>query len=89
MRNISWFPEYRAVLKFLDMEHVVGQAQGVVITQVTFKRLPRNWRCHLKGTEDGMAVIAFFKDRSFCNLVLRVSSLLETDAVYWHRDKYP
>lgn len=89
MDNISWFPDYRSVLKLLELEHACGEYHYVAINQVTFKRQPRGWRCFLKGTRDGMAVIAFLRQKTYRDLLLHVSDMLETDAIYWHPDKYP
>lgn len=89
MRFLPWWGEHRLVLGFFDLEHLCAEFQHILVRQVVIKRHNSSWRCFVKGTKDGMAVIAFFRHRTYGELLLNVAELLQTDAVYWHRDKYP
>lgn len=89
MKHFPWWGRPRVALSYFDIEHICAEYQHVLVNQVVIKRSNSSWRGFVKGTKDGMAVIAFFRHRTYGDLLMNIAELLQTDAVYWHRDKFP
>lgn len=75
--------------KVVDLEHQFGYHQRVAIHKVILQRLPSKWRLILKGTKNGMSVVAFITGKAAADTLLIMADLQETNAITWFPDRYP